>query len=344
MAREHATDIGFLQTGLTQACIFRRYVSDAAIAVGDAVMGSATTDGRVVKTSAQGASALGVALDAAGAAGVTIRVAFAGVVPATVASATTVVRGDPMGLSSGSAGQLLNMANIGIGQPKTLLGFALESSASGSARLVKVQLAISRQVGLTSAVPVATSPILLSADGVATTLAASDHLHQTPGGFASLVADAAIANTETVVVSASLPAGFMKAGTTFRVRALGSLTTGATGGTAQFRCRVGPTTKLGAVVGNASQVNANSVSAAPFELEMLITIRTVGASGATMGVATVKAQTAAPIAFTSKDTIVLSGAPTVDTTIVNLIELTYISGNAGSTATFKVAELEVVKM
>jgi hypothetical protein len=38
-----------------------------------------------------------------------------------------------------------------------------------------------------------------------------------------------------------------------------------------------------------------------------------------------------------------TGTVAVDTTVTNLLELTYISGNAGTTTTFQIASIERIK-
>lgn len=164
-----------------------------------------------------------------------------------------------------------------------------------------------------------------------------------PPGIARTVAAVAIANTETLVLGVQLPASWLVAGTVFVIRGWGRLTSGATGGTSIFRCRIGPTTLTGNIPATVSPVNANSVTNAPFYLEMIVTVRTAGAGGTAIGNCSISAQTAAPIAFTSKDTISATSATVaVDTTVANRIELTYISGNAGTTATFENVTTQLV--
>lgn len=161
-----------------------------------------------------------------------------------------------------------------------------------------------------------------------------------PGGIASITAAAAIANTETVVVSATLPAGFMAAGTTLRIRAFGVYTSGATGGTPTCNIRIGPTTLTGNIPVTCGSANGNSQTAQPVSFEALVTVRTNGAGGTVIGGAEYKRFPSAPsFSFgTSTSTVA------VDTTVANLIEFTFISGNAGTTTTWFVAEIEVVKM
>lgn len=159
--------------------------------------------------------------------------------------------------------------------------------------------------------------------------------------IARIVAPVAIANTETVVTSYSMAADYMAVGTTFRVHAFGRLTSGATGGSSIFRVRIGTTTLAGNIPATLTIVNANNATAAPFVLDGLVTVRTDGASGTATGNLSVRGGVTA--AFTSAgDISAISATVVVDTTATKLIELTYISGNAGTTATFEEATIEAV--
>ena len=159
--------------------------------------------------------------------------------------------------------------------------------------------------------------------------------------YSAIVAAAAIANTETVVTSISLPSNTMAAGTTFRVTGAGVQSSGATGGTAIFRVRLGTTTLTGNIVTTVSPVNANSQTGVGFWFDALVTVRTAGGSGTVIGQCIASGQVAfvAPINMVG----VTAATVAVDTTATKLIELTYISGNAGTTATFHVASIEIVK-
>jgi hypothetical protein len=159
--------------------------------------------------------------------------------------------------------------------------------------------------------------------------------------LARIVAAAAIANTETVVCSYSMAAGFMAAGSTFRVTAFGRLTSGAVGGSSIFRCRIGTTTLTGNIAATLTIANAALVTNAPFRLDMLVTVRTAGASGTVIGNVYVGGGIVG--AFTAVDDIsVASATVAVDTTATKRVELTYISGNAGTTATFENASIEAL--
>lgn len=155
------------------------------------------------------------------------------------------------------------------------------------------------------------------------------------------VAAGAIANTETVVASWSAPANFMEAGTTFEIKTYGRITTGATAGSSIFRCRIGTTTLTGNVAASLTIANAALVTDGPFKVDILVTVRTAGSSGTVMG--NVSASGGIVGAFTAvADVSAISATVAVDTTAVKLIELSYISGNAGSTATFENATIGIL--
>lgn len=177
-----------------------------------------------------------------------------------------------------------------------------------------------------------------------------DHKHAMPAdpviahivGTTSITGAVAIANTETVVASASIASGLV-AGSTFAVRAYGRLTSGATGGSSIFRFRIGPTTLTGNIAATLTIVNADSVTDAPFKLEMLVTVRSSGGAGTVIGNASVSGGITG--AFTAiADVSAISATVAVDTTVTNLVEVTYISGNAGTTATFENVAIERVKV
>lgn len=157
---------------------------------------------------------------------------------------------------------------------------------------------------------------------------------------ASIVAAAAIANTETVVASISMPANSMQAGTTFRVQAYGRLTSGATPGSSIFRFRIGTTTLTGNIAATLTILNATLVTAGSFVLDMLVTVRTAGAGGTAIG--NISATGGIVSAFVG-DVSAISATVAVDTTATKLAEFTYISGRAGTTATFENVTIDMAK-
>lgn len=159
--------------------------------------------------------------------------------------------------------------------------------------------------------------------------------------LAAIVAQAAIANTETVVASYSMPANAMAAGTTFRIRAYGRITSGATPGSSIFRCRIGTTTLTGNIPATLTIANAALVTNAPFVLDILVTVRTAGAGGTVIGNVSVNGGVVGAFTVVG-DVSAISATVAVDTTAAKLVELTYISGNAGTTARFENVSLELL--
>jgi hypothetical protein len=69
----------------------------------------------------------------------------------------------------------------------------------------------------------------------------------------------------------------------------------------------------------------------------MITVRSTGASGTVIGGIMELQNAVLPDAAASTATVA------VDTTVANLIEFTFISGNAANTYTFQVVAMELVK-
>lgn len=152
-----------------------------------------------------------------------------------------------------------------------------------------------------------------------------------PAASASIASAVAIANTETVVVSYTAAANTLAAGTTFRVKAFCSQA-GTNAATPTIRIRIGTTTLTGNIA--ATLTGAIGSSAVPSHFEGLITIRTTGSSGTVIGGLT-QLKSAVAVA-----TNTLTATVAVNTTVQNLIELTFISGQSSNTYTFQVASIE----
>lgn len=176
-------DMGLTPTGKTYRSLWIKAVSDEAIAIGDVLKWSSTTEGRVLKTTASTQRVAGVALDVAAGPGVTIRVAVLGVIQVMAASSETFAAGDPVGAGATAGRAFVNPTAItGGGFAKGLLGVAMEASASGSERLIWVQLYLGVIPQISNAgSPVAVAPDVGPSTGSLTSLAKHDHQH----GFAT---------------------------------------------------------------------------------------------------------------------------------------------------------------
>lgn len=198
--------------------------------------------------------------------------------------------------------------------------------------------------------PAVTVPATLTGiAGTAATAARRDHQHQSPGGVASIVAASAGINTvETRVVGKTMPAGILLAGTVLEVVAFGFMTS-TVDNVVTFNVRVGPVTLTGTIPAAlaAHCGNTGTVTAAPFFLRVLITIRTAGAGGTCYGYGTVISRpTGAAVtqALSEANQLFTPTSVAVDTTGANEVELTFISAAATSTATFQGALISVAKM
>jgi hypothetical protein len=201
-------------------------------------------------------------------------------------------------------------------------------------------------VALSDTVAVDATPLAASIAGVSTVASRSDHAHHTPGGIASIVAaSAAIVNAEAVVATATLPANLMAAGTTFRITAAGQITTLTSPGNHVFKIRIGTTTLTGNIAATLTCAAVASITAQPFFLQFLVTVRTAGASGTVVGQGVAQSTHVTTGAFTALNVVgITTSAVAVDTTAVKLIELTAITGASDASVTFQNAAIEVVKL
>jgi hypothetical protein len=160
----------------------------------------------------------------------------------------------------------------------------------------------------------------------------------------SIISQNSIANTETVVVGITVPANTLVAGMTFGITAAGVGTTGATPGTGIWRVRIGPTTLTGNVAATESLLQTANRTTKNFWFDSIITIRTAGASGTALGPMAFIGGTDPNNLFSLTSILAIAPSPVVvDTTVENKIELTYISGNAGTTLYFDIACIYLLK-
>lgn len=174
-----------------------------------------------------------------------------------------------------------------------------------------------------------TGPISMGATG------ASVFVRPCPGmsPSASRVANIAIANTETVVLSITIPANSVRAGAAFQVEGGGLWNNTAANTTSTLRIRVGTTTLTGAIPqGLTIQCGATARTNIPFTFRGVVTIASIGAGGTvTACLSIVLPNVVAPII--AAVTTALTGVA-INTTVNNLLEITYISGLAGNTVNF----------
>lgn len=160
--------------------------------------------------------------------------------------------------------------------------------------------------------------------------------------FASLTtATGNISTTETVVISYTQVGSTFKTGSMVRVSAQGTCTTGITPGSLLYRVRVGPTTLTGTSMGIASPTPIASQTSKHFDLQGYIAIRSV--SGTTTTIDSESTYFADPsLLVFGAGNFGGSVGNTVDTTVNNLVELTFQTNQAGSSCSFFMALLEQI--
>lgn len=149
----------------------------------------------------------------------------------------------------------------------------------------------------------------------------------------SIVSTIGIANTETVVVYTIAGANTLQTGSIIKIQAFCSQS-GTNAATPTVRIRIGGTTLTGAI--SATLTGAVGGSAVTSNFKGLVTIRTIGASGTANGGIVQNKQAVAVAANTLTTTV------TINTTISNFIELTFVSGNSSNTYTFQTAAIELI--
>jgi hypothetical protein len=163
--------------------------------------------------------------------------------------------------------------------------------------------------------------------------------------IAAIVANtAAISTTETAVASGTIPANTLAVGDTFKIRCRADGTTGVTPGTATPRIRFGPTTLTGAVLaGTAGTLVASRTNQAMW-LEGEVVVRTIGPTGTLTGVYIVHSRPSTSDIFAATGNPFTGGIldVVVDTTIDNLLQLTLVTTQAGSS--FIVYLASIVKL
>lgn len=145
------------------------------------------------------------------------------------------------------------------------------------------------------------------------------------GPVSSITANNAYTGTaEATITSTTIAANTMTAGATYKFSVFG-VRTGATASTGIIRLRIGTTTLTGVIP--ATVTMASTATASTFTAEGIVTIRTAGATGTALGA----------IMSIYGTTVLLSQSTatvTVNTTVSNLMEVTFAAGTTGNTYTF----------
>lgn len=171
-----------------------------------------------------------------------------------------------------------------------------------------------------------------------------DHVHQSPGGIAALTSSLTISNTETQVVGATIPANFCTVGTTFRVTVSGKTTTTPSGGGdyVNFKIRIGTASLTGA--SQTLPCFINDPAGYGFEVTAMLTMSSIGTSGSGKFSFKALSDDSGTMAFVQP--AYLSNLLTwgFNTTVQNVMELTAATSSAGSSVSFGVGLIEVVKL
>jgi hypothetical protein len=160
---------------------------------------------------------------------------------------------------------------------------------------------------------------------------------------AIVAATAAIAATETIV-SAPLPlvaGASVKVGSIFKIHATGTCTS-SNADLFTFNVRAGTLgTKADAVIATAAVTSAGAGAAIPFDVEMDVDVRTLGASGTVAG--SLKVDNTGITGLVVASIEVPFTGNTFATTTATFIELCAVSAAATTACTFQACTVELVR-
>lgn len=164
-------------------------------------------------------------------------------------------------------------------------------------------------------------------------------------GLAALVATtSAINTTETIITSAVLAANSLKAGTTFRCFASGTCTSSAANAS-NFRIRIGTagnnTDAVAAVVTPTAAASGTNI---PFYVEFMVTVRTAGSSGTALGVGNLTNNGVTGVSAAASVVGQVTATVTVNTTVANTVQISYVSAATTTTSTFYDAAITLAKL
>jgi hypothetical protein len=158
----------------------------------------------------------------------------------------------------------------------------------------------------------------------------------------------AINTTETIIAgglnNCRIKANSLKVGSVIRCTMQG-ICTSTVANASTWRARLGTagTTSDGTIASAANSVAATSGSGIPFVAEMLLTVRTIGASATLSGYLRLINTGTTGISAVESQTVPVT-ATAFDSTVDNWLEFTYVSAATTTTSTFHNAVIEHVKM
>jgi len=185
---------------------------------------------------------------------------------------------------------------------------------------------------------------LQTTDSLGNDLVTNSNVTDNSGLSAITATSAAINTTETIVTSATLAANSLKVGTTFRVYASGTCTSSAANAS-NFRIRIGTAgTSADAVAAVITPTAATSGTNVPFYLEFTVTIRSIGSSGTVLGVGNLQNNGTTGVTAASQVVAQTTATVTVNTTVQNIIQLSYVSAATTTTSTFYTGVITLAKL
>jgi len=249
------------------------------------------------------------------------------------------------GSAATAANQILSSSSIPANGQAIFDGRSWTAYDSGG----NLQLAGAGNTAFDATIAAVTTPLALGTAGSAATAAHRDHTHQSPGGIASITAPVGpVTNTETQAVGASVPANLLQAGSVVRFKASGTITS-TVDNVITFRVRLGPTTLTGNIPASLAVhcgFTPGTATTAPFTLEVQATVRTAGAGGTVYaaGGAFCNLSGDAGQAFPLASELFTPASVALNTTVLNIAELTVVTAAGTSAVTFQTATVEIVKM
>lgn len=181
-------------------------------------------------------------------------------------------------------------------------------------------------------------------DSLGNILTNSSNVTDTSGLASMTSTSAAINTTETILTSATLAANSLKAGTTFRCYASGTCTS-TVANASNFRVRIGTAgTSADAIAAVVTSTAATSGTAIPFFAEFIVTIRTSGSSGTALGAANLSNNGITGVSAAAQVVGQVTATVTVNTTVSNIIQVSYVSAATTTTSTFYNAAITLAKL
>jgi hypothetical protein len=181
-------------------------------------------------------------------------------------------------------------------------------------------------------------------DALGNDLVNNSNATDTSGLAALTAATAGINTTETAVLTATLAANTLKVGTSFRIYATG-VCTSSVANASNFRVRIGTAgTSADAVAVVITPTAAASGTAIPFFADFLVTVRSIGSSGSILGSGVLTNNGVTGVSAAAAVVAQTTATVTVNTTVQNIIQISYVAAAATTTCTFHNAAITLAKL